>query len=467
MGCHRAGSRIHRYRTVSLEEEAPVAKLWTSASWPFILSTLLLMTFIAFEFFAVTTVLPVVAADLGGTAWYSLAAAATVSTGLVGMITGGNWADRSGTSRPLTVGGALFLGGVALCALAPSMGVFILGRLLQGIGGGITSVLLYVLIAQRIPESARPKMFGLLSAAWLLPSMLGPVLAGALADLSSWRVVFIIVLAGSLLALATLLRQSRKSPDDQYSGTAIFGRRGRLALLASATLVTVHVGGQQQPWLAAVVVPAGVLVLAFAALRLLPAGTFRMRPGVPRFIALRALLGAVGTASEVYLVLLMQQHRDIAPGVAGLVIAVAAGGWAVGAWLQGRKPSEPGYDRRIIAVGSLLVLAGPVVNLLYVWHLAPMPAVFLASVATGAGFGAAYPRLTTATLRSAAPEERGSASSSLQAGENMATSAFLALTGVVLTLNMTSPWFGGLYVIMVCLALLTAAAAFGLKASHR
>ncbi|WP_120005120.1 MFS transporter [Nesterenkonia muleiensis] len=452
---------------MSLEEEAPAAKLWTSASWPFILSTLLLMTLIAFEFFAVTTVLPVVAADLGGTAWYSLAAAATVSTGLIGMIVGGNWADRSGTSRPLTVGGALFLGGVALCTLAPSMAAFILGRLLQGIGGGVNSVVLYVLIAQLVPDDARPKMFGLLSAAWVLPSMLGPVAAGALADLSSWRMVFAMVFAGSLAALSTLLWQSRQSPAVQRSGTAVFGRRGLLAVLASATLVMVHVGGQQEPWLAAVVVPAGVLILALAALRLLPAGTFRMRLGVPRFIGLRALLGAVGTASEVYLVLYMQQHRDIAPSIAGLVIAVAAGGWAVGAWLQSRKPGEPGYDRRIIAAGCLMVLAGPVVNLLYVWHVAPMPAVFLASVATGAGFGLAYPRLTTATLRSAAPEQRGTASSSLQAGENMATSAFLALTGIVLTLNLTSPWFGGLYVIMVCLATLTAAAAFGLKASHR
>lgn len=235
---------------MSLEKEAPAARLWRSASWSFILSVLLLMTLIAFEFFAVTTVLPVVAADLGGAGWYSLAAAATVSTGLIGLVVGGNWADRSGTSIPLAVGGLLFLGGVALCALAPSM------------------------------------------------------------------MVFALVLTGAFIALVTLLRQSGRHPAVQRPtlqrpATAIFGRRGLLALLASATLVIVHVGGQQQPWLAAVVVPAGVALLAFAALKLLPPGTLRLRIGVPRLVGLRALLGAGGTASEVYLVLYMQQHRDV------------------------------------------------------------------------------------------------------------------------------------------------------------
>ena len=119
------------------------------------------MTFIAFESFAVTTVLPVAVADLGDTGWYSFAYAATITTALIGMVVGGNWADRSGPRTPLVVGGSLFLLGLMLNVAAVDITTFIMGRLLQGIGGGIDSVILYVLIARHIPERSRPHMFGL------------------------------------------------------------------------------------------------------------------------------------------------------------------------------------------------------------------------------------------------------------------------------------------------------------------
>lgn len=187
----------------------PAARLWTRETAPFILSALALMSLIAVEAFAVTTVLPVAMADLEATSWYSLAFAATIATGLTGMVVGGTWSDRSGPRPPLLVGGALFLAGLVLCAAAPGPALFILGRVLQGIGGGIDSVVLYVLIARLIPAAARPAMFGLLTTAWLLPSLVGPVGAGLLAQLTTWRTVFVVILVGSALALAGLLRSAR------------------------------------------------------------------------------------------------------------------------------------------------------------------------------------------------------------------------------------------------------------------
>src|SRR5690625_7597857 len=118
------------------------------------------MTSIAFEAFAITTVLPVAMADLGGVQWYSLAFSATISTVLVGMVVGGNWSDHSGPRRPLLLGGGLFLLGLVLCIVAPNATVFIVRRLLQELGGGIISLVLYALIARQIPSAARPMIFG-------------------------------------------------------------------------------------------------------------------------------------------------------------------------------------------------------------------------------------------------------------------------------------------------------------------
>src|SRR5690625_2416279 len=186
-----------------------LTRLWTARTWPFISSTVALMTSIAFEAFAITTVLPVAMAVLGGVEWYSLAFTATITAGLVGMVVGGNWAGHSGPRRPLVLAGALFLLGLVLCIAAPHATVFTCGWSLQGLGGGIDSVVLYVLIARQIPDGARPKMFGLLTTAWLLPSVAGPLLAGTLAELTTWRTVFALILVGSAIALAGLLRTSR------------------------------------------------------------------------------------------------------------------------------------------------------------------------------------------------------------------------------------------------------------------
>src|SRR5699024_12808621 len=123
-----------------------------------------------FEALAITTARPVAMPDLSGVQWYSLAFTDTITAGLVGMVVGGNWSDHSGPRRSLLLGGGLFLLVLVLCIVAPNAAVFIVGWFLQGLGGGIDSVVLYVLIARQIPDGARPKMFGLFTTAWLLPS---------------------------------------------------------------------------------------------------------------------------------------------------------------------------------------------------------------------------------------------------------------------------------------------------------
>uniref|UniRef100_UPI0025CDF874 MFS transporter n=1 Tax=uncultured Agrococcus sp. TaxID=382258 RepID=UPI0025CDF874 len=208
------------------------ARLWTRVSRAFIVSVLVLITFIAFESFAITTVLPVAMAELGAR-WYSLAYAASIVAAMVGMVIGGNWADRSGPRAPLTVGGALFLVGLALSALAPDVTTFILARIIKGIGGGIDSVIMYVLIARRISEPQRPRMFGLLSAAWILPSLAGPVVAGALTEFTSWRTVFLLVLAGSAVALVSLLLSTRSLAPHERTEKRIVGRTGALSVVAA------------------------------------------------------------------------------------------------------------------------------------------------------------------------------------------------------------------------------------------
>lgn len=152
-------------------------------------------------------------------------------------------------------------------------------------------------------------MFGLLTAAWLIPSLAGPVIAGALAGATSWRFVFAVILAGSALALLGLLRVTRAGSDPTAPApkstvwAGIVGRNGQLALLAAALLASLHLsGGSAPPWSAVIAASASVGLIVTAR-GILPTGTLLLRGAPQRLVALRAVLGATVTTTDVYLTL--------------------------------------------------------------------------------------------------------------------------------------------------------------------
>src|SRR5690606_37994808 len=137
--------------------------------------------------------------------------------------------------------------GLLLCVLAPNMEVFIVGRLFQGIGGGIDAVVIYVLIAQFIPEPLRPRAFGIMTAAWLLPAMAGPLLTGVLVESVHWRVVFVVVLVLSAASLTILLFSTRTAAHIRTEAPVV-GRRGAWAIVAAVGVFGLHLAGQGPPF---------------------------------------------------------------------------------------------------------------------------------------------------------------------------------------------------------------------------
>lgn len=416
-------------------------RLWAPGTRSLLVGVLGLMTCIAFESFAVTTALPVVVRDLSADRWYALAFAATLTTGLIGMTVGGGWADRRGPARPLFFGGLAFLLGIGLCVAAPGIGVFVLGRMLQGVGGGIDSVVLYVIIARGVPAELRSRVFGLLTAAWLLPSVAGPLLTGILVEVLHWRAVFALVLAGAAASLLVLAGSARRLPSDPAPGR-VLDRRVLWSVAAMASVVGLHVAGQRQlPELVAGTV-LSVVVLVVAAARLTPGGTLRARAGIPRWVALRGLLGGTVTVTDVYLALHLQHGLGHSPTLSGLVVAVGAFGWALGAWVQGRRDEGASGRPFPLWPAAVLVLCGPVAVLGLVGGVLPLTGVALGCVLMGTGMGIAYPRISSTVLSLSAPDEQGSNSSALQVFDSLSTSALLGVAGAVLSAGLLAGYPG-------------------------
>ena len=162
-----------------------------------------LIAFVAFEAMAVTTVMPTVAGSWTGSASTRSASPHPLASGVVGMVAAGMWSDRRGPVTPLLAALALFSLGLLVCGTASSMEVLVVGRVLQGLGGGALTVGLYVVVGLVFPAVLQPAVFASFAAAWVLPALFGPALAAFVADAVGWRWVFLGTVA--LVALAALL----------------------------------------------------------------------------------------------------------------------------------------------------------------------------------------------------------------------------------------------------------------------
>src|SRR5680860_856104 len=155
---------------------------------------LALVTIIAFESMAISTAMPSVAKDLNAVRSYGLAFSLMLTAELLGIVLAGVWSDRQGPLPPLFAGQVLLAAGSATAGLAQTFPMLLVGRLIAGLGSGLIVVALYVVIGRAYPDSLRPKVFSWVSAAWVLPSLIGPPISGWLASTWSWRWVFLIVL---------------------------------------------------------------------------------------------------------------------------------------------------------------------------------------------------------------------------------------------------------------------------------
>lgn len=387
-----------------------------------------LVALIAFEALAVATAMPTVAQALDGLRLYALAFGVTLAASVVGMTVAGRWSDMRGPASPLWAGLACFLCGLTLAGCALNMPMLLAGRLVQGLGGGGMSVALYVLVGRQYPETMRPRLFAAFSAAWVMPSLVGPALSGLMVEHIGWRWVFLAVPPLALPAAALLRPALSDLPAIAGGGTASSRRRSLWAVGAATGICLLYLGGQQQGADAvAISIPAMLLSLA-CTWRLLPQGTLSAARGLPSVIALRGLVCAAFFGTEAFLPLLLSRERGLSPSMAGLVLSAGALGWSAGSWYQGH--SRNGWSRhRFLRVGTLGVCAGLALTVSAVSAAVPVPLAALGWTIVGLGMGLISASLSMLTLSMSAPGQQGVNGSALQLCEAMAVAAALAVGG--------------------------------------
>ncbi|MEU6072559.1 MFS transporter [Micromonospora sp. NPDC047074] len=391
-----------------------------------------LISLLAFEALAVGTAMPTVARSLDGLALYGIAFGGPFAIGVLAMVASGIWCDARGPRVPMWHGLVWFVLGLVIAGSATTMGVLVAGRIVQGFGSGLLSVALYVIVGQAYPEVLHRRIFAAFAAAWVVPSLVGPALAGLIVEYFGWRWVFLAVPVVAVPAVL-LIHPGLRAVGGATITALPVGAAARIgwACGAGVSAALLHVGGQQHGGTAVGLVALALAGLLVCAPRLLPAGFLRAGRGLPTVVGLRGLASAAFVGAEVVIPLMLSRERGLSPTAAGLVLTTGAVAWSVGSWVQGRMPA-PRSRATLPRAGLTCIAAGTAVVTLVVAPAVPVWVGILGWAGAGVGMGLLYPSLSVLTLELSAPGEQGRNSSSLQLGDSLFAATVLALTGAVL-----------------------------------
>lgn len=356
---------------------------------------------------AVAVALPALRSDLdatiGETAWvftaFALAFAATT-------LVYGRLADLVGSRRPLQVGLTVMAPGSIVCALAPSLAVVVVGRVIQGAGAGAIPVLAAATLSAVFRGRPRIVALSRLGVVVVVLSASGPLIGGAVEAVAGWRAVMVL----PVLSLTLIPSVGRIAPSKPPAGG--FDVRGALLTTAGVTglvlmLQGLTIGTEMVGIGAALTVVGGSLLarhMRHHANGIMPPDVVR-----DRVLWWPALAGLAVSASYFAVLFavptLLADRQGWSPLEIGLALVPAAVIGAVGARLAARVSTRFGSGPTIV-VGTMMGLVGVIVGAALPGN--PLAAILaLAGVSGGYGFG--QPALLDLVSNLAAEERRGAA----------------------------------------------------------
>ena len=347
---------------------------------------------------------------------------------------------------PFAVGLALFAVGLVVGGAAQSMPMLVAGRVAQGMGAGVIPAVAYTSVGRSYPAALRPRVFAVFSSAWVIPGVVGPAAASAIAGWASWRVVFLallpLVAVAAALALPVLSDRAPEPEDGDGDAADASGRddrpRDAVVLVVGAALVLGGLGAHQVALALALVVAGGVPA-AWAFVRLVPDGDGAAPP--------RPARGHRGPG-RAHLRLLRHRRlrlagRDRGPRrsptwVAGLALTGATLAWTAGAWVQQRLVVRAGRAGWCAEASPSSPPASPSRSS----ALGPVPVGLLVAAWTvgGLGMGLCYAPISATVLGEAAPGQEGRASASLQLTDVLGVSLGTGLAGVFVAVGEGRGW---------------------------
>lgn len=378
----------------------------------------------AINVYIAVTILPSVVRDIGGLEYYAWNMTLFVAASIMSSALSAKANDVFGLKKAFLVAIAIFSVGTATCALAPSMFWMLVGRTVQGSGGGLLLGLCYSSIRVVFEERLWPRAVGLTSSMWGVSTLSGPAIGGIFAQSGNWRWAYgaILPVAFGLAWLVMTQINASTTGSTNAPSQRIRVPVGKIALVVLSVLVvsmgslSTHVG-----WNAlGVFVGLGIAALVArsdmnADIPLLPQGSYSLREAMGSIYACVALI-SVSITVEVFIPYFLQVVHGYEPLAAGYLTALMSIGWTIGSiFSSGRRPATAKWLLRAgpatiaVSLAALAVLM-PMLHLTQTYWLWVMLAPLFG---VGLGIGISWPHLLSQVFRSAPAGQESIASGSV------------------------------------------------------
>ncbi|MEP6759528.1 MAG: MFS transporter [Actinomycetota bacterium] len=378
----------------SVSEPTPWREVFRGRDGRLIVGLLLFETLGAVHILVVAAVMPAVLRDLGNLPLYGWAFSAAALATIVTIPVVGPAVDRFGAKPLVLATAALYLVGLLISSIAPSMAILVLGRFVQGAASGSAYALSLGTVAKSLSPAIRPRVLALMATTWLLPGLLGPPVGGVLADTIGWRWAFVVPIPFLVLSVLMIYPVLRGDPDPEAAPAPI---ARALVLMVGATLLLAGVAGRSTA--SAAMAAVGAVVALIGLRGIVAPGTFRARRGAPAAAICAFVLSLGFAAIDSYVPLMLTGVRGLSVTAAGLTISVAAFTWALGSWWQSSVVGRRSFGS-VVAIGAAFFMAGIGVAFL-VLHGGPIALIYLAWAAAGFGMGSAFPTIPLAVMAGA------------------------------------------------------------------
>jgi MFS family permease len=417
---------------------------------PLTVGLVLTITLVGFEALAVSTALPDITKELNGLALYGWVFTSYMLGTLLGSVLAGISADKAGPARPFAVGITVFCVGLLAAGSAHAMWFLVAARFVQGLGGGAIPATAYVVVGRAYPGPLRPRVFAIMSTAWVIPGIAGPVLSALITDEIGWRWVFFLLIPLAVPAGIATVVALRALPATSRAGVSAGGRdpaRARTARNAAIAVVAgtgaVFVGTSS---------PSGVLIIGAGALivigtvvaargyaRIAPPGTLTLRRGLPMTIAIRAFQTFALFGFDVFVPHLLHDVRGESLGIVAVALATGVLSWTLGSWVQERLYGRTGA-RSLVTTGLALISAGGAGLIIgsssSITVVLPIVMFGVASFGMGIGFSA-----IAVTMLALAPEgQEGEPAAALAVTENLFVAVTTGIGGALIALADSRGW---------------------------
>jgi EmrB/QacA subfamily drug resistance transporter len=391
----------------------------------------------------VSTSMPVIIADLGGTqSQYTWVITASLLATAVSTPIWGKLADLVDRKVLVQISLILFTVGTVIAGFSTDTNMLIAVRVVQGIGVGGLMSLVMIAVALIISPRERGKYMGVVGGIMALGTIGGPLLGGLLTDVWGWRSNFFVGVPFAILALV-LLQFTLHLPKPQR-GTKVSIDYFGIVLLAvgvSTLLIWVSMGGNQFDWdsgtsialvvIAAVAIAAFITVEFFVKEPIVPMSLFRNRTFTLSVVASIAI-GVSMFATSVFLAQYFQLARGATPTESGLMTIPMIIGQMGASIIIGQLVSRFGKWKSWMVTGSILATIG--VSLMATLRYdTPFPLVAVYMFVLGAGLGMVMQNLTLIVQNDTAPQQLGAASSNVNFFRTIAGTIGVTVMGSLLS----------------------------------